>query len=177
MDKSEKVYPISKIKKTKLGRFAVVQGEVFKNGIGYPYSYLQEKPCVCVFPLLKENVIVIQQYRYAVSDWCLELPCGAIEEGETADQAATRELQEETGCLADNLVFLGDCYARAGISDCRVYFYLAECGRIAEEMPDPTEQIKIRSIPLADFDKVVDSGEFSQLMGITCWLRAKKYLE
>lgn len=166
-------YKLQKVTTTKLGRFAVVRGQVVREGNEYPYSYLHEKICVCICPIIRTDVLLIRQYRYAVNDWCLELPCGAVEDGERPEHAAARELREETGCIPEKLTPLGNCYARAGISDCRVYFYLAECGSMQGQEPDPTERIERLLVPIREFEAMVDSCQFTQLMGIACWLRAK----
>lgn len=170
-------YSITDTKITKIGRFRVVQSKILKDGEEHPYSYLRENPCVCVFPILNGQVVLIRQYRYAVSAWHLEIPCGQIEEGEKSDSAAKRELFEETGCLAKKLIALGDCFARVGVSDCQAYFYLAECETIRDQKLDPTEQIERIFVSLEEFEAMVCKGVFSQPLGIVCWVRAQKQLQ
>lgn len=169
-------YKLQNVTTTKLGRFAVVCGQVVRESGAHPYSFLHEKACVCICPIIGQDVLLIRQYRYAVDEWCLELPCGAIEDGEQPMDAAARELREETGCVPERLTPLGDCCARAGISDCRVYFYMAECDTMRGQKLDPTERIERLRIPIEDFDAMIASGQFAQLMGIACWLRAKGHL-
>ncbi|KAG7452954.1 uncharacterized protein BT62DRAFT_959091 [Guyanagaster necrorhizus] len=53
------------------------------------------------FPL---STVVIEQYRPPVDAYIIELPAGLIDEGETPESAAIRELEEETGFLADKVV-------------------------------------------------------------------------
>src|SRR5580693_5017262 len=54
-----------------------------------------------VFALTPErNVVLIEEYRYAVDAVLLEFPAGTIDAGETPLAAAQRELREETGCTA-----------------------------------------------------------------------------
>jgi len=52
-------------------------------------------------------VVMTEQYRYAAGRWSLELPQGGIEDGETAQEAAIRELREETGWLAAGAEVIG----------------------------------------------------------------------
>lgn len=172
MDNAE--YKLQSMTTTKLGRFDIVRGQVVRSGREYPYSYLHERDCVCVCPVTGQEVLLIRQYRYAVKDWCLELPCGAIEDGEQPEAAAVREVWEEAGCILEKITPLGDCYARAGVSDCRVYFYLAECSRIGEQKLDPTERIERFMVAQKELESMIRSGQFTQLMGIVCWLRAKE---
>ncbi|KNZ79371.1 hypothetical protein J132_10336 [Termitomyces sp. J132] len=50
------------------------------------------------------STIVIEQYRPPVDKYIIELPAGLIDEGETPEQAAIRELEEETGFKAESLI-------------------------------------------------------------------------
>lgn len=56
---------------------------------------------IVIYPILKndpEKIILIRQYRYPLGDYLYELPAGLIDEGENANEAAIREMKEETGC-------------------------------------------------------------------------------
>ena len=55
---------------------------------------------IVIYPIWQEdteNIVMIRQYRYPLDAWIYELPAGLIDEGETASQAAVREMKEETG--------------------------------------------------------------------------------
>ena len=49
------------------------------------------------------NILLVRQYRYAISKYALEIPAGLVDKGETAEEAARRELREETGYDCTNL--------------------------------------------------------------------------
>ncbi|KAJ7273410.1 NUDIX hydrolase domain-like protein [Mycena rebaudengoi] len=53
------------------------------------------------FPL---STVIIEQYRPPIDKFCIEMPAGLIDEGETPEQAAIRELEEETGFKADRVI-------------------------------------------------------------------------
>ena len=67
-------------------------------------EYVQHPDAAVVIPLLDERtVLMVRQYRYAAGKHTLEFPAGKIDEGETPEQAARRELLEETGYQCDEL--------------------------------------------------------------------------
>jgi 8-oxo-dGTP pyrophosphatase MutT (NUDIX family) len=53
------------------------------------------------------EILVIKSYRHLVNSYQIEAPSGYIDEGETAFEAARRELKEETGYKANNIISLG----------------------------------------------------------------------
>ena len=78
--------------KIKLGRFTLVQDKVrVKNQIR-PYDYPEMIEGVSILPFHGENIITLKEYRYPIRLWQTELPGGLIDPGETAEQAAVREL-------------------------------------------------------------------------------------
>jgi ADP-ribose pyrophosphatase len=71
---------------------------------------------VAVLPILPSGDIVLNlNYRHSTRSWELELPRGAIEGSETDEQAAIRELQEETGFEVESIVSLGKMAPDTGI--------------------------------------------------------------
>lgn len=71
-----------------------------------------------VVPILGNGrVVMVRQWRAAVRAWVLEVPAGRVEPGESPEEAARRELEEEVGCAAGRLVKLASLYATPGYSD------------------------------------------------------------
>jgi 8-oxo-dGTP pyrophosphatase MutT (NUDIX family) len=61
---------------------------------------------VVVAELPDGGVVMVDQFRYGAQRWSLELPQGGLDPGETVQQAAVRELREETGWEAEDPVVL-----------------------------------------------------------------------
>jgi ADP-ribose pyrophosphatase len=105
---------------------------------------------VVIVPVTVERtVLLIQQFRYAVGEYLLELPAGLIDPGEMTLIAAGRELIEETGYRAGSLEILAETYVSPGYSQERTRIVLADhCEPVPHE-PDIDEPLDIIQLPLA----------------------------
>ncbi|MDK6028604.1 NUDIX hydrolase [Ignisphaera sp. 4213-co] len=73
---------------------------------------------VVIVPVLNNGKIVfIRQWRASVNSWVLEVPAGRVEDGESPEAAAMRELREETGYVANKLTPLATVFVSPGYSD------------------------------------------------------------
>jgi 8-oxo-dGTP pyrophosphatase MutT (NUDIX family) len=129
------------------------------NGQPKTYTLVEHTGYALVVPLLDDGRVLLERvYRYAVQDTLLECPSGGLD-GEPADTAARRELEEETGWLATTLTPLGSFYASNGMSNERGHFYLARGLRETGVLQrDATEQIELEFIPFADAIDLVFAG-------------------
>ena len=100
------------------------------------------------------HVILVEQFRVPLGRNCLELPAGLIgdeEEGEEAESAAIRELEEETGYRAERMVDLGRFHASPGMSSEGFTLLRAEgLTRTGEGGGVEGEDIVVHRVPLAD---------------------------
>jgi ADP-ribose pyrophosphatase len=106
--------------------FNVFEGEVcFPNGRKSLQSWIDHKPCIAVVPVTDAGkLILIRQYRHATRQVITEIPAGAIdkEEEESVEACAQRELAEETGFQAKQLVKLFEGYLIPGYGNEYMYF-------------------------------------------------------
>ena len=161
---------ISTERKT-LGRFTVVSDQVKVNGKVCPYDYLEIKEGVCVLPIHENRVVTLKQYRYPIRSWQRELPGGFIELGETPEDAAKRELLEETGYLVKELISLGLFYPSFGSTNEKIHLFEAICSEQHEQQLDDSEVMNIEEIPCHEFEKMIFSGEFMHGAGLAAWAR------
>lgn len=131
---------------------------------------------VAVVPLLDgDYVLLVRQYRLPAERVLLEVPAGGVDEGESAEEAAQRELGEECGRRAGRLEPLGGFYVSPGFCTEFVHVFLAEQLEPAPLQPDPDEQLEVVRMSLAEALRLVGAGEIrdaKSVIGLT-WAWAK----
>ncbi len=115
---------------------------------------------VACLPFINRNdVILINQYRYPVKKELFEIPAGIIERGETPRDAVKRELLEETGYSSNNIEYLLKFYTSPGYSTEIIHLYFAY--NLKREIPntDYDEEISIKLISLQRCIDMIKEGE------------------
>lgn len=105
------------------------------------------------------TILMVRQYRHAVHGDLLEIPAGCMEAGETPAQAAQRELEEETGYRAVELTPLGDYFPAVGMSDERVYLFVARGLTRTKQALDHDEALTVMQVPLRAMMDAIDRGD------------------
>jgi len=109
-----------------------------------------------------DELLMIRQYRHGSESVELEIPGGVIEPNEGAQDAATRELLEETGYAAGDVRYLGAVNPNPALFTNRCSTYLATgCRKVADLKQDVGEDIEVEAIPLAEVEDKVQSGAIS----------------
>ena len=112
---------------------------------------------VCVIPVLDDGRVVMErQYRYPVDQEMLEIQAGKLDsKQEDHEKAIRRELEEETGYQAGELVLLGKFYPACAYSDETIWMYLAKDLHRGQWHRDADEFLDVELIPLTDLVKGV----------------------
>lgn len=108
---------------------------LWKNALGGPSG-------VAILPVLPDKKIVVNiNFRHATRSWEMEIPRGARNASETIEQAALRELREESGYIASKFIFLGEMAPDSGMitSQVPVYFGLVREKKASQQ--DDSEAI------------------------------------
>lgn len=104
---------------------------------------------VCIVPVLDNgDLVMIKQYRSALKKVIYEFPAGKIDPGESTLETAKRELQEETGYSASELIDCGETYPAPGYSTELIYIYIAKDLKAGETNLDHGEIIETEIMSL-----------------------------
>jgi ADP-ribose pyrophosphatase len=117
----------------------------------------------------RRRVLLVRQYRLPARDWLWELPAGRIDEGETALQAARRELREETGCTARRWTRLAEFFPSPGYVEEKMTIYLAQDLRLGEAQPMEDERIETGWFTLKQMGEMIASGAIRDAKTIIGW--------
>lgn len=132
---------------------------------------------VSILPVDDEgNCYLVRQFRYPFGRMLLEIPAGKLEKGEEPLSCAVRELSEETGFQAEQLIDLGSCYTSPGFSTEVLYVYLALGLHAGRSHPDQDEYLNVEKIPLKELCEKVMRNEISDGKTVIAILKADKYL-
>lgn len=123
-------------------------------------EYVKHIGAVCILPLTDEgDVILERQYRYPFHEVIVEIPAGKLNTPqEDPRKAALRELQEETGAVAGELIYLGDYYGTPAIMGERIRMYFARKLTFTEQKTDEDEFLEVFRMPLSSLVEEVMAG-------------------
>ncbi|GMT05563.1 hypothetical protein PENTCL1PPCAC_27737, partial [Pristionchus entomophagus] len=109
----------------------------------------------------KKYFILIKQYRIPMRAWCLEFPAGMIDANESVEQAAIREMKEETGYTPKRVLHRsrGVQGLDPGLTDDSVQFVVVEVDGDAPENQQPKQRLESEEaieVVLVECDKVLE---------------------
>jgi ADP-ribose pyrophosphatase len=120
------------------------------------------------------RLLLVRQYRHATGAWLLELPAGGIDDRDaTPEDAAQRELREETG-YRGTITRIGEMFLAPGYSD--EYQYIFAADDLIEDAleADEDEDLRLERVSLDDALRLVDAGEIrdaKSIAGLLMYLR------
>jgi 8-oxo-dGTP pyrophosphatase MutT (NUDIX family) len=105
------------------------------------------------------EVVLVRQYRHGMKGASLELPAGVIEPHETPEEAARRELAEETGYESDDWVSIQTVSTEPARHTTRAHFFVARGARATQgPTPEETESLELVRVPLGELSRLATDG-------------------
>ena len=130
---------------------------------------------VCIVPLLPDGSVLLErEFRYPLNSWCVSLPAGLIDAGESLEEAVARELSEETGYrLRDDIApavrpLPQPGFSSTGLTEENVQVVFAQVEAAGEARPDSAELIEPFTVARADLRAFLDANQLP--IGTRCQL-------
>ena len=135
-------------------------------------EYIHHNGGSSVLAVDKEGYIyLVEQFRYPYREMILEIPAGKLDKGESAYDCAIRELKEEVGLIAGELVDLGVIYPTPGYTDEPLHIFLATAFEIGENCLDEHELLNVKRIKFDDALQMVERNEIRDSKTVIAILR------
>jgi ADP-ribose pyrophosphatase len=146
------------------------------NGLEREKVIVHPNNAVAVLPIEKNRCKLIRQYRYAIDNYILEAPAGALEKDEDPLEAAGRELIEETGFAATTIEPRGFIFTTPGYTDEKIYLYVARGLTPSQEYrKDEDEVIEVIDVAVDDLQGMIRDGTITDAKTICLICRCLGY--
>ena len=142
------------------------------------YKMVRHKgDAVFVFGITKNNeVLVLKQFFMSSLDWRHTVIAGLVEQ-EDLETTAVRELKEEAGCVAREIVYLGKTLKGKWTLGYYHFFVATGVERVTKQSLEESEAIEVEFIPFEKFRRILKDGTIHDVAGVECAYRALDHLK
>ncbi|MGD8565877.1 MAG: NUDIX hydrolase [Candidatus Bathyarchaeota archaeon] len=131
---------------------------ILPTGREITYARVELKDFVSILPVIGDDIVMIEVFRYPANRFSLEIPSGYVEKGEDPEKCAGRELLEEAGYVAGTLENMGWFHPWTR-SLRKAYLFTAKDLSRQEQSLDETELIRVKILSKDDVLKRLDANE------------------
>lgn len=159
--------------------------DVYKDTMKLPSEKIEQwdfishrKGAAAVIPVLPSGeILLVEQYRFALNRTTLELPAGSRDSKEEAYlECAKRELEEETGYTSNELTKLLTLKTTVAFCDENIEIFLAKNLKRGKQNLDEAEEIKIKKFSLDELTDMVFSAKIQDSKTVSGILAYKAFL-
>jgi 8-oxo-dGTP pyrophosphatase MutT (NUDIX family) len=145
-----------------------------RDGRTHDFYVVEAPDWINIIPLNDAGeVVLIEQYRHGTGEISLEIPGGMVDPGENPREAAARELLEETGYEASEVILLGKTRPNPAIQNNWIHTFLARDVQFRHApLFDGTEQTVVRLVPLEEVPALIAEGNITHSLVVVAfhWL-------
>jgi ADP-ribose pyrophosphatase len=140
----------------------------FPNGKEHEITVVRHVPSIVLIPIGDDGrIVLIQQFRASVDRELWEVPAGSVNPGESPEEAAMRECEEEIGMVPRTLERIRGLFPAPGFCDEELIFFradgLAAPSADSTRRPDEDEDIRPQAFSIADAKAMAARGEIVDL--------------
>ena len=175
----ERTAKVHRIEKHYQGQHFSFESEdvTLPNGSRAQLAMVRHPGSTAVVPFLDDNTVVMErQYRHAVGQYLLEIPAGTLEPDELPLDCAKRELEEETGFTATNMLELGPVHIIPAYSDEIIHVYIARGLIESRQKLDKDEILEVECHPFKQTMDMIADGRITDAVTILSLQKAWFYL-
>jgi len=142
-----------------------------RTGTAHDFYIIESRDWINVIPVTDDDqVVMVKQYRHGSREITLEIPGGIVDPGDTPEEAASRELLEETGYQAQEWIKIGAVNPNPALFSNRCFTFLARnIEKVKNPLPDPAEDIEVILIPLSDIPELIRQGKIDHAIVIAAF--------
>ncbi len=142
------------------------------------YHYVHTNGSTLIIPLLPSGkLLFVNQFRYLINREAVEFPCGVLEPNLSPEENAQKELREETGYKATNLIYAGKFIPYSGVSDEICYVYIGTGLKASPLSPDATEEFELLEISINELEKQIETNRIEDGMTLAAWQIAQNKIK
>ena len=141
------------------------------TGKEHDFYVIDSPDWVNIIPVTQDlEVVMVKQFRHGTKEITLEIPGGMVEKEDSLEQAASRELLEETGYQAREMRLLGVVHPNPAILTNRCSTYLAlNLEKVNDGDGDETEDIEVSLVPLKEIPTLIENGTITNSLVIAAF--------
>lgn len=149
-----------------------------RTGRKHTFFVLETGDWVNVVPVTPDNkIVLIRQFRHGIEEVTLEIPGGMVDELESPLSTARRELLEETGYEAEELIHIGTVAPNPAILDNHCHTFLARNARyVTEPKMDGSEDIQVEVVDAGQVPRLIATGQISHALVIAAFYFYNQFL-
>ncbi len=155
--------------------FSVVRDRVRHGSREYVREVVVHPGAVAIIAMTSaREILLVKQFRYPAGRYLVEIPAGTLEEGESPESCAVRELEEETGYRACRIEKITEFFLAPGYSTEIIHLFMAYELERSTANPDVDEHITLLKVRAEEALAMIDKGEIIDAKTIAALLYLKQ---